>query len=99
MNTFLRLPRITFRNEKGNVNYNGNIDDVVERLCEYEDLAEKNWINRDIKVKIYNKTNLPMPKDYGELKIVNNPKHIVVNGALYEKIDDSVLTIVNGDGL
>lgn len=29
---------------------------------------------------------------------INNPKHIIVNGALYEKIDDSVLTIANGYG-
>lgn len=48
--------------------------------------------------KIDNKPNPPMPKDYGELKIINHPKHIVVNGALYEKIDDSVLTIANGYG-
>lgn len=48
--------------------------------------------------KIDNKPNPPMPKDYGELKIVSNPKHIIVNGALYEKIDDSVLTIANRYG-
>lgn len=52
----------------------------------------------NVKVKIDNKPNQPMPKDYGELKIVNHPKYIIVNGALYEKIDDSVLIIADRYG-
>lgn len=32
------------------------------------------------------------------VEVINHPKHIIVNGALYEKIDDAVLTIANGYG-
>lgn len=53
--------------------------------------------------KIDNKPNPPMPKDYDKftfnpdtLKIFNYPKHVIVNGALYELIDESPLTVVSG---
>lgn len=59
-----------------------------------KELIEK--IDYKTEHKIDNKPNPPMPKDYGKLNIISNPKHIIVNGALYEKIDDSVLIIANG---
>lgn len=79
-------------------------------------------------IKIDNKSNPSMPKDYDKftfdpqlaeeyarkaadffdmsleefvkannkpIGVINNPKYIVVNGALYEKIDDSVMIIAN----
>lgn len=85
----------------------------------------------NVEVKIDNKPNPPMPKDYDKFTfdpqlaeeyarkaadisgmsleefvktnnkpagVINHPKHIIVNGALYEKIDDFVLTIANGYG-
>lgn len=70
----------------------------LEHLIKIADKNIKYEQNHNIEAKIDNKPNPPMPKDYGELKIINHPKHIIVNGALYEKIDDSVLTITNGYG-
>ena len=70
-----------------------NIDNIT-----YPHICRCDMDRDNVEMKIDNKPNPPMPKDYGELKIVSNPKHIIVNGALYEKIDDAVMMIANGYG-
>lgn len=92
---------LQFRDGSYAIGFNSNVEGcfyVGGKLYEYENIIAWHAIpkqNNKTEHKIDNKPNPPMPKDYGELKIISHPKHIVVNGALYEKIDDAVMVITD----